>query len=433
MPVVNGGRVAIPRFGLAGGRVFAWPEALFVTAVSAVVPGFAHLRCGRRRAGLVLLGLYEALAVSGGLLATGLSRVLPSADRDFLIAVGPGFLAAAWVVLVLVSYRAVRPCRPGLPAQAAAGAAVAALCVLVAAIPPALAWREGLHGGLGGDGRSAAARRPGAGSDLVRGVPGGTDAHGRPGTVREPGTLGRPGTADGPGALGQPGTAGGPAALGGRGGAGGVYASGWAEPYGSARVNLLLVGRGRGARAGGLALASVDARTGDTVLLLLPGDLRNVPVPGVPSEVPLASVYRYGVAHPGRAGTSGGELLEHAVGVVTGIPVDRHRSIGARDLRRIVAAGRRANGCSEGAHLLAAGISGTRRGHARPSPALVALAAKVRRARVGGIRLVPPRSDHRRPDYRRLRAAAARAVAAQVPVRAPAPHYDSRIPGDMCR
>ena len=339
--------MAFPRFGLAGGRIFTTREALIVTACSAVVPGFAHLRSGRRRTGLSLFAGYAALAASWALLAPD-GRLVPAAA------------AVAWVVLVLVSYRAVRPWRPAPPVRAASGAAVAALCVLVALVPPALA-RRASHG--------------------VSAVSGAVSGRAVPARPRR--------------AVGGP-----------------------------SRVNLVLAGRGPRARS--MVLASVDTRTGDTVLLILPGDLRRVPVPGLPGDVPLASVSGYGSAHPGATGSMGGELLERAVGAMTGVPVGHHRTVRSRDLRGIVAAGRRTGGCAVGGGPLAAGMA---RGHARP--VFAAMAAKVRRARVSGVRLVPPGSDHGRPDYRRLRAAAARALTVQAA--APAPHHDSRIPGDLCR
>ncbi len=354
------------RFQIADGRVFTLREALVVTAVSAVVPGFAHLRSGRRGAGLAPPVLYGAVAAAGTILPAALSAALSGPERRFLVTAA----AASWVALILVSYRAVRPATPPLPARAAAGAAVAALCVLAAVVPPALA------------------RYAGTGARPVHGAL-------RPRAVVTPAAPPPP-----------------PA------------------PAGPARLNLLLAARGE---RSALVLASVDARTGDTVLLPLPGDLLRVPVRGVPAGLPLASVYRYGTAHPaiaGHAGHPGARLLKRAVGEVTGMPVGYYRVIDGRRLRRLVA-GRRAGLCTDGSHLLAAELG---HGHATagspPSPVLVALSSKIRDARVHGVRLVSSRIDHTRPDYGRLRAKARRATVTRT---APTdPHHDSRIPGDMC-
>jgi hypothetical protein len=397
-------RVVTPRFRLASGRTFTLREALLVTAASAVVPGLAQLRSGRRRTGITVLAAYSALAAAAALPAAVLTEALPRPERQALTVLGPPAAAAAWAALLLFSYRSVRPPRPALPVRAGAWGVVAVLCALAAA-PPLVLARHRDHPA----GRDHAAQ-------AAQAAP---TAHAGPA---------RP-------------AAGAPAA-----------GAGTPELEGARRLNLLLMTagiRGPGPRAGRLTLASVDIRTGDTVLLTLPGGLRHLPVPDVPAATSLDSVYAYGLAHPrlgGHRANPGAELAKRAVGRVVGMPVEYYRVVGARDFRRIVGATRTAWRC-DGAPLLiragrarphAAGHGATARTDIprRLPPPLAALAAKVRTARISRVRLGTPQAQpgHRRPGYGDLRAAAGRAVtAAGVPAPSTAPHHESHIPGDTCR
>jgi hypothetical protein len=269
--------VAGPRFRLADGRTFTLRGALLVTAASALLPGLAHLRSGRRAAGIALFAGYAALAgalVPTGILPIGLTPALPLSGRQALAGFGPAVAAAAWVTLLLLSYRAVRPGDAPLPARAAAGAVVALLCALVVA-PAFVLPRHGEH---------VVARAPAAAPSAAP-------------SVRPP------------------------------------------SRHKARRLNLLLVPSGKGAPS----LASVDPRTGDTVLLALPGGVRHLR--GLPAALRLDAVYAYGAAHPRLAGRHardpGAALLKRAVGRAVGLPVDRYRLVGAREMRRITRAARR--------------------------------------------------------------------------------------------
>jgi hypothetical protein len=367
--------VAAPRFRLAGGRTFTLGEALLVTAASAAVPGIAHRRAGRRRTGAALLAGYAAVLLLTAVLPTGLPHALPPPDRPAATTAVSVAMAVAWATLILSSYLAVRPPPMRPTGRAAAGTMVAVLCALAAAPPLLLARHAHPYSVVVSD---ALARHP----------------PGRPPAVPPavPGT--RP-----------------------------------SQGSGARRLNILLVrgdaaGRRPGHRIGGMTLASVDTRTGETVLLSLPGDLRHLPIPGLPRGEPLNSVYDYGLAHPRLVGdrirNPGAELLKRAFGRAVGMPVDYYRVVGARGFRQLTHSQHGPRACSAGPILDSGGSvrAGTLGRGSTPAtdlprrlpPPLVALSAKARKARVSSARLIPPRINTRRPDYRYLRAAAARAV-----------------------
>ena len=368
----SGHRVAAARFQLAGGRVFTPTEALLTTAASAVIPGFAHARAGHRDTGRALFAGCAALALAVAAAPAGLP--MPRAARQTLIAYGPATVAAVWVVLLLLSYVAVRP-RGARPAvRLAAGAAVALLCALAAVVP--------LQAG-------------------------------HPGRVAHEAARGRVPMAAPPAAV----------------------------PPAAPRLNVLLVAAA-GPRVGRMTLASVATRTGDTVLLLLPGGLRHRPVRGLPARTRLDTVYAYGLAHPRLAARGaanpGAALLKRTVGRAIGLPVDFYRVLDARRLRRIVAA---AHGCAAAPRLLPSG-AGAVPGSARTAgartvltdiprrlpPSLAALSLRERGAAIRTVRVVPA-TGVRRPDSR-LRAAAGRAIDGAF---GHAPHHGSRVAGDLCR
>ncbi|MBX6769646.1 MAG: hypothetical protein IRY90_21265, partial [Actinomadura rubrobrunea] len=121
-------------------------RALLVTAVSAVLPGMAHLRAGRVRTGTALLFSYT-LALSGLVLAAGWlwSALVDAAVRPQRLAalvVGCAALAGAWTLLIVRSYAVLRPDGLTWSCRLVGGAAVVALCAL-AALPPLTAAHLG--------------------------------------------------------------------------------------------------------------------------------------------------------------------------------------------------------------------------------------------------------------------------------------------------
>jgi LCP family protein required for cell wall assembly len=120
------------------------------------------------------------------------------------------------------------------------------------------------------------------------------------------------------------------------------------DPWnGQARVNVLLLGgdaaaNRTGVRTDSMTLASIDTKTGDTVLLSLPRNLEGFPMPRGPARdrfpygfsgdgpgTPglLNEVYQYAEDHPdvvpgARKNQRGPELLKSTIGGILGQPVD---------------------------------------------------------------------------------------------------------------
>lgn len=293
-------------------------EALVLTAAAAVLPGLAHLRTGRFRAGLVMLVSYLTALTGAAIAVTRHRETLLelAVQPDWLLAFMLAAVAAAltWVVLLIHSYAVLRPARLRPLEQLVGGTAVAVMCLLVV-VPPLTAARYGglqrelLREVFSPDPAPAAAAVVAdgdmAGGDAVDGVlAGGAPA----------------GTQPGPGFAGR-------------------------------RLNILLIGgdadfQGPGFRTGSTTLASVDTRTGDTVLLGLERSLRHVPVFSGRYEVPfdgnqpLSAVYAYGLAHPWLLGEHvpdpGAELLKQTVAHILGQPVGYYGMIGTRGFRELV-------------------------------------------------------------------------------------------------
>ncbi|MFI7124674.1 LCP family protein [Nonomuraea sp. NPDC050153] len=120
-----------PRFAkpLTTGSVLGW------TALSAIAPGAAHLRAGRRRTGLILLSVYAVLLLSA--LAYGLTRNLQNltafAGDGMMVTVivVAAVLALAWFAVLVTSYVALGPNRLNQQGQVLTGILVGVLCVAV--------------------------------------------------------------------------------------------------------------------------------------------------------------------------------------------------------------------------------------------------------------------------------------------------------------
>lgn len=224
-----------PRFArkMTTGSIIGW------TALSVIVPGAAHLRAGRRRTGLILLGLFGLLLLVG--LIYGLSFVgnYGAAARDStMITVSAAAVIGAlcWFALVLTSYIALGPDRLNGRGQIISGIAVGLLCVSVMA-PFALTANTVLTF-----------------RDTVKAIfPSTSDPEVQP--IKQ------------------------------------------ADPWnGKKRVNFLLIGgdaagNRTGMRTDSMNVASVDIKTGNTVLFSLPRNLQHVRFP--PSS-PLAKHFPNG-------------------------------------------------------------------------------------------------------------------------------------------
>ncbi|MEU8248367.1 LCP family protein [Nonomuraea sp. NPDC048916] len=133
-PGSRGGRPgAAPRFAkpLNVASILGW------TALSALVPGAAHLRAGHRRTGLALLGAYGVLLL--GALAFGLTRnkenIANLVGDDMLVTVITiaALSALCWFALLVTSYVTLNPNRLNQQGQIVSGIVVGVLCVIVMA------------------------------------------------------------------------------------------------------------------------------------------------------------------------------------------------------------------------------------------------------------------------------------------------------------
>ncbi|GGO23106.1 hypothetical protein GCM10010116_46640 [Microbispora rosea subsp. aerata] len=121
-----------PRFGrpLTTASLIGW------TALSAVLPGAAHLRAGNRRTGVALLATFGVVLVALVVLALRLKDNAGVALRGSTLTavmVGAAVCALAWFTLVLLSFVALRPQRLPQTGQVVSGIVVGVLCVAVMA------------------------------------------------------------------------------------------------------------------------------------------------------------------------------------------------------------------------------------------------------------------------------------------------------------
>lgn len=266
--------------------------SMVLTAGSALLPGLAHWVAGRRRAAIGIAALAVAVLIGFLVVAATTSRV-----ELLRLAVRPGWLAAviaislvvalAWVVLVTGSYRVLGPVRSTGIAQVGVVLTLAVLSVLVAAPPVAVARYAYLQRDLI--------------TDLFPDDPSGGMAAGEGG-------------------------------------------SGQSDPFaGRDRVTILLLASDAGpdrtgVRTDSIVAASIDTHTGDIVLLSLPRNLQEVPMPPGPLRERwpdgypdlLNSVYELVTESPGLlagARDRGAEGIKRVVSYILGIPVDYYAMV----------------------------------------------------------------------------------------------------------
>ncbi|SFO43377.1 MULTISPECIES: LCP family protein [Actinomadura] len=272
--------------GGAGGL----PRALALTLASALVWGIAHFAAGRRIAGGLLLALYLTVAVAmAGAATVYRSDLVHLAVQPAALQRMSGGLVAlgvVWILVVIRSYLVLRPARLAVGARALGAASVAVMCFAVA-VP--VAWSA----------HSTYVYRNALTSIFRSGSENGKKVDAE-------------------------------------------------DPFnGEPRVNVLLLGgdaasNRTGVRTDSMTVASVDTKTGDTVLLSLPRNLESFPMPpgpardrfpyGFTGDGPqnpglLNEVYEYAENHPDvvpgvAKNHRGPELLKATIAGILGVRVD---------------------------------------------------------------------------------------------------------------
>ncbi|QKG18379.1 LCP family protein [Actinomadura verrucosospora] len=266
------------------------PRALALTLASALVWGVAHLVAGKRIIGGLLLALWAVVAAGVAVTVTvyrsSLVHLAVRPDELQRLAAGIVVLGIVWITVLIRSYLVLRPARQSIGGRTLGAAAVAVMCFAVA-VP--VAW--GAH--------STYVYRDALTSIFRTG-----SQNGRPIDASDPWD-------------GQP------------------------------RVNILLLGGDAaadrtGVRTDSMTLASVNTKTGETVLLSLPRNLEKFPMPpgpardrfpyGFTGDGPanpglLNEVYEYADNHPDVVpgvpkSRRGPELLKATVAGILGLRVD---------------------------------------------------------------------------------------------------------------
>ncbi|MFD0689257.1 LCP family protein [Actinomadura fibrosa] len=266
------------------------PRALALTLASALAWGVAHLVTGRRLTGGLLLGLYLALVAAAVAVATvfrsDLDHLAVRPDALQRIAGGLVLLGLVWIAVVVRSYQVVRPAGLSVSGRALGAGSVAVICFAVA-VPTA--W---------------SAHTTYVYRDALTSIFRTGNENGRQIDAADPWD-------------GQP------------------------------RVNILLLGgdaaaNREGVRTDSMTLASVDTKTGDTVLLSLPRNLEGFQLPPGPArdrfpygftgdgpETPglLNEVYQYAEEHPDvvpgvAKNHRGPTLLKDTIAGILGMRVD---------------------------------------------------------------------------------------------------------------
>lgn len=274
----------------ASGGAGGLPRALALTLASALVWGIAHVVAGRRVAGGLLLALYAAvIAVLAGAATVYRSDLVHLAVQPAALQRMSGGLVAlgvVWILVVIRSYLVLRPARLATGARTLGAASVAVMCFAVA-VP--VAWSA----------HSTYVYR-----DALTSI------------FRSGNENGKHVDSD--------------------------------DPFdGEPRVNVLLLGgdaasNRTGVRTDSMTVASVDTKTGDTVLLSLPRNLESFPMPpgpardrfpyGFTGDGPqnpglLNEVYEYAENHPDvvpgvAKNHRGPELLKATIAGILGVRVD---------------------------------------------------------------------------------------------------------------
>lgn len=307
--------------------------ALGLTILGALVPGAGLLAAGRRKLGVAILTTFVLLSGGAIYLATGgrlmvLHWVVQPEALRVIAAILP-LLGVAWALVILTTYRSLRPSTTSTLERITGYAIAVALAVAILA-PLAMGGRYALvqkdlieHVFADSDPVSVAAAETPTPTPIRTAE-----------RVPSPAGTSRPA----PPTPAKP------------------------DPWaGRDRVNILLLG-GDGAsdrvgiRTDTVILASVDVRTGNTVLIGLPRNLSKIPFP---KDSPLAKAYPNGkyegkgdylewiltsiyenvpAAHPGllKVRNPGAEATKHAVAGALNVPVHYYVLVNLKGFEKLI-------------------------------------------------------------------------------------------------
>jgi LCP family protein required for cell wall assembly len=294
------GRQPIPIAGL-------W-RALGLTAASSFIWGIAHVWAGRRAVGFSLMGLLAAIvfgaATAGLAFQEKLKQLVVQGFWLNIIIGGILVLAVVWALIVIRSFQVVRP--PGLPtAMRVTSGALVVIMALMVCTP--LVYAANATYVL---------------RDTLSSIFPGDDKSGAPINTSNP----------------------------------------WKN---KPRINVLLLGGDggkdrTGIRTDSMTVASIDTKTGNTVLLSLPRSLQKFPVPqrlqskwpyGYTGDAPdpqhpgsvglLNELYIQGEQHPElvpgyKRGQRGPHLIEDVIGYLLGLKMDYYVLVNLNGFKDIV-------------------------------------------------------------------------------------------------
>lgn len=263
----------------AGGQTWA---AVGLAAVSTVLPGAGHIWAGRRRSGIAILAAFLLLVGVGVFVGTAVDPtqlLVYAVDPNVLtgVMVAAVLLAIGWSAVIVSAYHLRRPGQPSLLHGVLAALVVGILSFAVST-PPIYAARQAY-----------------VGRDVINNVFNDDDK--QPRRSKE----GKDPWADKP------------------------------------RLNVLLLGgdggRNRtGVRTDTMIVASIDTRTGDTVMFSLPRNMLNAPMPErMQDEFPsgftdmLNAVYVYGTDNPKKfkkGSNPGAQATQEVIQEILGLQLD---------------------------------------------------------------------------------------------------------------
>lgn len=304
-------------------------RALRLTALSALLPGSGHLASGRRVVGAVILACFVALLICGGLLlaTTPRSRILEfllSPDELQVFMVAGTVAALVWIFVVYRSWVLTRPRYLSL-AQKSLGLGVVVVLCLGIATPFAVGVRTAYEQrDVLGIFPSGEPTPPPAGPTVAPEA--GPTPSPSPSATQTPSPTPAPATDFGP-------------------------SKGLLD--GKERLNVLLLGgdgghNREGVRTDSMIMASIDTKSGRTVLVSLPRNLQRVRfVPGTPmaQRFPngftdlMNSVYTYAEDNPGvmpGATHPGAELIRQTFSYAIGEDIDYYVLVNMAGFRRFV-------------------------------------------------------------------------------------------------